>query len=167
MINTFPGFVPGPLKGVKKLDFELPELDRTATKEKVEEHFWNYRMAKYLTFEEREASITSSTEERFHGPTNQTSDQTASIAVYNAEEQAKRKKFCDRTERVVRHLPAMERFLIETRYMSADSEYISDLTVYMHRFQPPITFKTYDKIRWKAFYKLALNLNIAVTKQAE
>lgn len=149
------------------MDFELPELDRKATKEKVEEHLQKYRIAKYLTTEEREASITSSSEPRYHGPTNQTSDQTGNIAVYNADEEVKRKQFCQRTERAVKHLPPMERFLIETRYMSADSEYISDLTVYFHRFQPQITSKTYDKIRWKAFYKLALNLNIAVTKSTE
>ncbi|WP_420489552.1 ArpU family phage packaging/lysis transcriptional regulator [Neobacillus niacini] len=149
------------------MDFELPELDRKATKTKVEAHLEKYRLFKYLTFEEREASITASAEERFHGPTNQTSDQTSSIAVHNVDEQEKRKYFCLRTERAVKHLPPMERFLIEARYMSEDSEYISDLTVYCHRFQPSITHPTYNKIRWKAFYRLALNLNIAVTKQSE
>lgn len=35
------------------------------------------------------------------------------------------------------------------------------------KFQPPISEKTYAKIRWKAFYKLALNLNIAVISSEE
>jgi hypothetical protein len=48
--------------------------------------------------------------------------------------------------------------------MSEDAEYLTDFNVYYHKFQPPISEKTYSKIRWKAFYKLALNLNIAVTK---
>jgi ArpU family phage transcriptional regulator len=146
------------------MDFELPELDRKATKTKVEDHLEKYRLFKYLTFEEREASITASSDPRYHGPTNQTSDQTSSIAIHNVDEQEKRKHFCFRTERAVKHLPPMERFLIEARYMSEDSEYITDLTVYCHRFQPPISHVTYDKIRWKAFYRLALNLNIAVTR---
>ena len=146
------------------MDFELPELDRKATKQKVEEHLEKYRLFKYLTFEEREASITASSEERFHGPTNQTSDQTGSIAIHNVDEQEKRKYFCLRTERAVKHLPPMERFLIEARYMSDDSDYLTDYNVYCHKFQPPISAMTYDKIRWKAFYRLALNLNIAVTK---
>jgi ArpU family phage transcriptional regulator len=149
---------------VINLDFELPELDRELTKQKVEEHLWKYRMFKYLTFEEREASITASPEPRYHGATNQTSDQTGSIAIHNADEQAKRKHFCERTERAVKHLPPMERFLIEQRYMAEDSEYITDFNVYCHKFQPPISHVTYSKIRWKAFYRLALNLNIAVTK---
>jgi hypothetical protein len=119
---------------------------------------------KYLTFEEREASITASPEPRYHGPTNVTSDQTGSIAIYNVDEYGKRKHFCERTERAVKHLPPMERFLIESRYMAEDSDYITDFNVYCHKFQPSISQPTYDKIRWKAFYRLALNLNIAVTK---
>jgi ArpU family phage transcriptional regulator len=150
---------------VKDLDFELPELDRKATKAKVEEHLEKYRLFKYLTYEEREASITASTEERFHGPTNVTSDQTGSIAIYNADEQERRKQFCLRTERAVKYLPPRERFLIEHRYMADDSEYLTDFKVYCFKFQPPISAVTYDKIRWKAFYRLALNLNIAVTKK--
>lgn len=146
------------------MSFELPELDRKATQTKVEEHLEQYRLYKYLTFEEREASITGSSELRFHGPTNQTSDQTSAIATYNVDEQEKRKHFCWRTERAVHHLPKMERFLIEERYMCEDAEYLTDFNVYYHKFQPPISEKTYSKIRWKAFYKLALNLNIAVTK---
>jgi hypothetical protein len=58
----------------------------------------------------------------------------------------------------VKRLPKMERFLIEERYMSEDAEYLTDFNVYYHKFQPPISEKTYSKIRWKAFYKLALEL---------
>ncbi|WP_428909424.1 ArpU family phage packaging/lysis transcriptional regulator [Niallia sp. Krafla_26] len=147
------------------MDFELPELDRKETKRKLEAHLEKYRLFKYLTFEEREASTTASAEIRYHGPTNQTGDQTASAAIYNADEMERRKHFCERTERAVKHLPPMERFLIETRYMSENSDYITDYNVYCHEFKPPISAPTYDKIRWKAFYRLALNLNIAVTKR--
>lgn len=149
------------------MDFELPALDRKGTKKKVEEHLEKYRLYKYLTFEEREASITASSEIRYHGPTNQTGDQTGSIAIHNVDQQEFRKKFCARTERAVRHLPPMERFLIEARYMADDSDYLTDFNVYSFKFQPPISAVTYDKIRWKAFYRLALNLNIAVTKTTE
>ena len=147
-----------------QLDFELPELDKRLTKQRVEAHLEKYRLCKYLTIEEREASITASTEERFHGPTNVTSDQTGNIAIYNVDQQAYRKNFCERTERAVKFLPPMERFLIQERYMSDEADYITDFNVYCHKFQPPISANTYDKIRWKAFYRLALNLNIAVTK---
>ena len=145
--------------------FELPELDRKATQKAVEEALEKYRLFKYLDFEEREASITASSEIRYHGPTNQTGDQTGSIAIYNVDEQQRRKDFCFRLERAVNRLPPMEKFLIEERYMSKEAEYLTDTNVYSFKFQPPISHMTYAKIRWKAFYRLALNLNIAVTKE--
>ncbi|WP_306009359.1 ArpU family phage packaging/lysis transcriptional regulator [Bacillus sp. MMSF_3328] len=145
--------------------FTLPELDRRATQAKVEEYLETYRIYKYLMFEEREASITVSSEVRYHGPTNETGDQTGNIAIYNADQQRYRKDYCERVERAVRFLPSKERFLIEERYMSEESEYLTDYQVYCFKFQPPISAMTYSKIRWKAFYRLALNLNIAVLKQ--
>ncbi len=149
------------------MGFELPELDRKATQRAVESALEEYRLYKYLTFEERESSITSAPEPRYHGNTNAVSDQTGSIAIHNVDEQRRRKAYCERIERAVKHLPKMERFLIEERYMSMESEYITDMQVFSFKFQPPISAVTYSKIRWKAFYRLALNLNIAVTKNQE
>lgn len=149
---------------MKQISFELPEIDQKATQIKVEEELAKYRLYKYLTFEEREAAITASPEVRYHGPTNQTSDQTADIATFNVDQQKFRKDFCQRVERAVSRLPKMERFLIEERYMSVDADYITDFNVYAFKFQPPISHVTYGKIRWKAFYRLALNLNVAVLK---
>lgn len=143
--------------------FELPELDRKATQSALETELEKYRLYKYLIFDEKESVITSSSEIRYHGPTNQNSDQTGSIAIYNADQQRYRKVYCNRVEWAVRRLPKMERFLIEERYMCEDAEYISDYQIYSFKFQPPISEKTYSKIRWKAFYKLAFNLNVAST----
>lgn len=147
-----------------QLSLMIPEIDRKETQKAVEGALGQYRLFKYLTFEEREASITSSSEIRYHGPTNQTSDQTGSVATYNVDEEKIRIDFCFRVERAVNRLPKMERFLIEERYMSLETEYLTDYQVYSFKFQPPISEKTYSKIRWKAFYKLALNLNLAVIK---
>jgi len=146
------------------LDFVLPELDRKATQAAVERELERYRLFKYLTFEEREANITSHMDDIGGGKSNLTSDQTGNVAITNAVEQMERRKYCDRIERAVRRLPPMERFLIETRYLADDAEYLTDMKVYCFTFQPPISATTYDKIRWKAFYKLALDLNIAVIR---
>lgn len=147
-----------------KMSFELPELDRKATQTAVEAALEKYRLFKYLTFEYREASVTASTEVRYHGPTNQTSNQTGDIAIYNADQQKYRNEYCDRLDRAVSRLPKMERYLIEERYMSKDGDYLTDYHVYCFMFQPPISAMTYSKIRWKAFYRLALNINVAVTR---
>ncbi|MBO9599699.1 MAG: transcriptional regulator [Cohnella sp.] len=145
----------------------LPELDRKATQKAVEAALERYRLNKYLTFEEREASVTASYELRDGGRTNVTSDQTAAIAMHNVDEREKRRQFCEWIERAVNRLPRMERFLISERYMSADAQYITDYNVYTQQFQPPISEKKYAIIRWRAFYKLALSLNIAVIKGSE
>lgn len=146
------------------MDFELPELDRKATQAAVERELERYRIFKYLTFEEKEAATTSRLDDIGGGKSNLTSDQTGSVAIYNVNEQSERRKYCDRVERAVKRLPPMERFLIESRYMADDAEYLTDMKVYCFKFQPPISPPTYDKIRWKAFYKLALDLNIVHTK---
>lgn len=147
-----------------QLEFELPELDRKKTRAAVEAALERYRLFKYVAFEEREATITASYSDIPRSNTNVTSDQTADIAIYNSDMQAARKSYCERIEKAVRRLPRMERFLIEERYMSDDAEYITDYNVYDFKFKPPISKDTYTKIRWRAFYKLAFGLNVAVLK---
>lgn len=143
----------------------LPELDSRKTKRAVEEALEKYRICKYLTFEDREATITASYSDMPRG--GGISDQTGNIATHNVDAQAARKAYCERVERAVRRLPRMERFLIEKRYMIEDAPYITDYHVYNYDFQPPISQPKYASIRWRAFYSLALSLNIEVTKERE
>lgn len=146
-------------------DIEFPELDTRKTKAAIVAAFEKYHMCKYLTFEEREAATTQSYNVREHGPTNVTSDQTASIAIYNTDAQTARKAYVDKVERAVRSLPPQERFLIEKRYMVENFKYITDQHVYNFDFRPPISQPVYKKIRWQAFYLLAIKLRIAVLKE--
>ncbi|MEN1985212.1 ArpU family phage packaging/lysis transcriptional regulator [Paenibacillus hubeiensis] len=142
----------------------LPDIDSKATSEAVESALEKYRIYKYMMFESREASITPGYTERFHGPTNQTSDQTASIAIYNADQEEYRSNYCERVERAVKRLPRMERFLIEERYMTNEYKYLTDQKVYLFTFQPPISAPKYIDIRKSAFLNLALILRIVVYK---
>lgn len=142
----------------------LPDIDKKKTQIAVEGALKKYRIYKFLTFEEREANVTVSYNERFHGPTNVTSDSTAEIAIHNADVQAHRKWYCDRIERIVQRMPRMERFLIEERYMTKEHDYITDYNVYTQVFHPPISEGTYSKVRWRAIYKLAADLNLLVGK---
>jgi ArpU family phage transcriptional regulator len=146
--------------------FDLPELDQKATKQAVEEALEKYRIFRYIAFEEREASTTSGYTERFHGPTNTTSDSTSNIAIHNVDVPEMRKRFCERIERAVNRLHPKERLLIEHRYMKEDyaDEYVKDYQIYNFVFNPPVSAGRYKKIRWQAFYKLALALDIAVEK---
>lgn len=134
----------------------LPELDRRKTQSAVEAIFEKYRIYKTITFEVRETSVTASYSERFHGPTNVTSDQTASVAIYNVDMPAARKQYCEIIESIVERLGEREQTLIRERYMKQDD--VFDYKVYNHILEPPVSKDTYTKIRTRAFYKLALAL---------
>ena len=143
----------------------LPEIDRKRTQAAVEAALEKYRIYKYLSVEEREASTTAAYSDMPRSsPTNVTSDQTANIATYNVDSAAYRKEYCERIERAVKRMPKMEGFLIESRYMTKEHDYITDQRVYSFVFQPPISEPKYSKIRWRAFYKLASILNLLITK---
>jgi len=136
------------------MDQMLPQLDRRKTQAAVEAILEKYRIYKTITFEVREASVTPSYTERFHGPTNVTSDQTAQVAVYNVDAPAARQTYCRMIESIVERLGEREQTLIRERYMKEDD--VFDYKVYNYVLDPPVSKDTYTKIRTRAFYKMAL-----------
>ena len=132
----------------------LPELDRRRTQVAIEGMLEKYRIFKTVTFEAKEAGTTYSYIERFHGPTNKITDQTASIATHNVDVPAARIAYCTYIESVVERLDTREQQLIRERYLRRDEMY--DYTIYNHVFDPPVSKDTYVKIRSRAFYKMAL-----------
>ncbi|GAB6988035.1 ArpU family phage packaging/lysis transcriptional regulator [Paenibacillus pini] len=136
------------------MEHMLPELDRRKTQTAVEALLEKYRIYKTITFEMRESGITASYTERFHGPTNVTSDQTAQTATYNVDVPAARIAYCEAIDSIVDRLNEREQLLIRERYLKHDD--VFDYKVYNHLFDPPVSKDTYTKIRTKAFYKMAL-----------
>ncbi|MHA6533066.1 ArpU family phage packaging/lysis transcriptional regulator [Paenibacillus sp. BAC0078] len=134
----------------------LPELDRRRTQVAIESMLEKYRIFKTVTFEAKEAGITYSYIERFHGQTHTITDQTAAIATHNVDVPAARRAYCAALDSVVDRLDNREQQLVRERYMRRDEIY--DYTVYNHVFDPPVSKDTYVKIRTKAFYKMALAL---------
>lgn len=132
----------------------LPELDRRRTQVAIEGLLEKYRIFKTITFEAKEAGTTYSYVERFHGPTNKITDQTASIAAHNVDVPAARMAYCACIDSVVERLDPREQQLIRERYLRRDEMY--DYTIYNHVFDPPVSKDTYVKIRSRAFYKMAL-----------
>ncbi|KIL35526.1 transcriptional regulator [Gordoniibacillus kamchatkensis] len=145
-----------------KLGIRLPEVDRKRTQEAVEAALETYRIFKYIGFEMRETNVTSLYEPRYNGRTNRTSNETAKIAVYTTNEPERRRRYCENIEQAVSRLHPKQQLLITERYMKSD--YVFDYVVYNQVFDPPISADTYAKIRWRAFYLLALALDIAVPK---
>ncbi|MGG3504698.1 ArpU family phage packaging/lysis transcriptional regulator [Paenibacillus lautus] len=137
--------------------FDLPELDQKKTQAAVEEVLEKYRIFKTITFEEREANVTSSISDVPRSFTGTTSDQTGDIAIHNVFVPEMRRSFCERVERAVNKLYPKERLLITERYMKDNR--VTDIKMYTFVFNPPMSRDTYVKIRWTAFYSLAFNLS--------
>lgn len=148
---------------MKQMSFDLPELDRKETQAAVESALLKYRMFKTIEYDEREVKVTASLSDMPRGKTNVTSDQTGDIAAHNIDVPAARKAYCEKVERAVKRLHPKERLLIQERYMKED--YVFDYVIFTQIMC--ISEATYYKYRWKAFYKLALILNIAITKNNE
>lgn len=135
----------------------LPKLDRRLTQVTIENMLEKYRIFKTVTFEAKEAGITYSYTERFHGATNSVTDQTAAIATHNVDVPAARRAYCALIDSVVERLTLREQQLVRERYLRREESY--DYTIYNHVFDPPVSKDTYVKIRSKAFYKMALALS--------
>lgn len=132
------------------LNLNVPDLDGKKVQKAIERVFKDYRLYKVITFDEREATLTASYELREGTSGGMHSDQTGSIAVHNAEIQA-RSDYCQRIERFVTRLPGREKHLVQARYMKDD--YVTDTLVYG---EMGVGDRLYRNIRAAAFYKLAM-----------
>src|SRR5690625_309325 len=116
-------------------------------KQTIERIFSTYRKHKYYTLfmSDYNINLTTKIDEVEGGRSNQTSDQTANIAIKLADEKQEALDFVEKVERAVNQLPDIERDLIKYRYMTRDYNYISDYTVYETKLF--ISKPTYIKVR--------------------
>jgi len=145
------------------MDFELPALDEKKTRQAVVDAMDKYRICKYLTADEREATTTASYSDMPRSNTGVTSDQTASIALHNVSLHEQRKAYVERVDRAVGRLDKRGRTLMIERYMQEDD--VKDIDVMMEHLQ--CSEKLYYKLKWRAFYKLALIMKIEVLKETQ
>ncbi|OME02653.1 hypothetical protein BSK54_10365 [Paenibacillus odorifer] len=138
----------------------LPACVKQEIRNKVETELERYRMWKFFTFQEREASLTAAWSDTLKGFTGTISDQTGNIAVYNTDEPGYRQRFCERIEQAVNRLPRRERQIISDRYMQ--SEPIFDYVVFNQLLDPPLSEVTYYKIKNRAMAILAMALSIQI-----
>lgn len=139
---------------------KLPLSVKREIKSKIETELERYRMWKFITFQEREASLTAAWSDSPKGFTGTVSDQTANIAAYNVDEPGHRQRFCERIEKAVSRLPRRERQIIGDRYMQREP--VFDYVVYNQLLDPPLSEVTYYKIKNRAMAMLALALNIQI-----
>lgn len=143
-----------------QLQFELPELDRRETQRAVEDALDKARIFRQIGFEPREQKTTPSYEPRFHGSTNAVGKPVEDIAIHNVDVPEQRRKHVERVEWAVKRLGSKERQLIMGRYLEDD--YVTDYEVYNNTLH--ISERSYYRIKWRAFYKLAFALKLEVVK---
>lgn len=135
----------------------LPEIDRKATQKNVEQVLETTRIYRQIGFVRREISNTPSYEPRLHGNTNKTSNQTADCSIWNVDHEQEVKTLAERVESAVNRLDKKEREIIQKRYL----EDVDALDYLLHH-EVGVSQRTYERIKSRAFYKLALMLKIEV-----
>ncbi|MFB6467656.1 hypothetical protein ACE38V_12770 [Cytobacillus sp. Hz8] len=79
-----------------------------------------------------------------------------SVGKMNEEQKA----FCSEIEQAIEILPVIEKSLITTRYTNPEAEYMTDYKFYNNYMNPPVSEKTYNRIRDNAMFKISLRLGV-------
>ncbi|MTV47745.1 ArpU family transcriptional regulator [Heliobacillus mobilis] len=142
---------------MKQLRFILPEIDREATRKKVEEALETARIYKQIGFVRREMKQTPSYEPRFHGATNAVGKPAEECAVWNVDTEERLRSLTERVEQAVSRLGRTEREIIEKRYLEDEETF--DYQVWS---EIGMSERTYYRAKSRAFYKLAFMLCLEV-----
>lgn len=122
----------------------------------IELIFEQYRKHKYYTLfiDTVNVSVTSSIDEIGGGRSNEISDKVGNAAIKLADEKMEARRIVELVEKAVDQLPDVERQLIRLRYMNKNHHYINDYTVYELKMNPPMSDKTYRKVRNRALKRM-------------
>lgn len=145
-----------------QMTFNLPEIDREATKRIVETTLENYRMYLLMDPEDMQPKVTSSFKLTPPTNTNKFHSTTEDVAIKRIEMDIKRRRVIRSIERAVNRLNYEERTAIIKRYLT--DEDVFDYEVYN---ELGYSERKYYRIKSRAFYKLAFILRIEVYKEGE
>lgn len=144
-----------------QLQFDLPEIDREATKKVVESTLEKYRLYSLQLSLDKLPSVTAKYTLVPPSPSLPNSS-TETAALANVDYERERAKFIELVLRAVNRLSNQERKLIILRYLGEDEEF--DYQVYA---QLNISERQYYRLKSRVFYKLAFALRIEVYKERE
>lgn len=74
--------------------------------------------------------------------------------------------YCARIEQIVSELPAVEREIIQERYMTKECDYITDRDVYSAKLTSPLSAPTFSKIRDNACSKILASFSPEIPMHA-
>ncbi|TLS37750.1 ArpU family phage packaging/lysis transcriptional regulator [Pseudalkalibacillus caeni] len=146
----------------KQLNFNLPEIDREATRDAVEGALERYRMFLLMEPEERLPKVTQTFTLVPPSNTNGFHSSTEDAAVHNVDQELSMQKHIKRIQKAVNRLSYQERGIILKRYMLEDD--VFDYEVYN---ELGMSERKYYRVKGKAFYKLAFMLKIEVMIENE
>lgn len=144
-----------------QLNFDLPEIDRDATKKVVESTLEKYRLYSLQISLDKLPSVTAKYTLVPPSPSLPSSS-TETVALANVDYERERAKFIEVMLRAVNRLSNEERKLIILRYLEETEEF--DYQVYA---KLNISERQYYRLKARAFYKLAFALKIEVYKEKE
>jgi len=147
---------------VEQLTFQLPQIDRDATRKNVEKALETARVYKQIGFVRREIKNTMSFEPRFHGPTNKINRPAEDTAVWNVDKEKEIMETVEAVEKAVSRLGRLEREIIQRRYLREEEEYDYIVCQELH-----LSERKYRRIKARAIYKLAFMLRLEVMVDPE
>ncbi|PED84316.1 ArpU family transcriptional regulator [Bacillus pseudomycoides] len=148
----------------KQLTF-LPEINRTATQEELENLLEEVRIYRQFGMIRQEMKVTPSYEIRYHGSTNTVGNPLEDVALENVK-RSKREQFLkDMSFRIDQALirfgngraGRIQRDIINKRYLEEE-----DICDYMVYNEIGMAERTYRRWKSRAFYNLAFALRLEV-----
>lgn len=146
--------------GAKQLEMDIHKIDEEATTKAVEQYLKDAREYQITEFIPIEPTTTAGYSDMPRG--SGTSDQTGDIAIYNTDEQERRKRHIERVERAVNRLPQRQQKIIRTKYLDADAEERWDYEV---ADEIGYSERHYRRIKSYAIYRLANSLGLLKLKE--
>ncbi|MED1510328.1 ArpU family phage packaging/lysis transcriptional regulator [Bacillus proteolyticus] len=143
----------------------LPKIDRKATQVRLEEILENVRIYRQFGMIRNEMKVTTSSEVRYHGPTNIVGKPAEDIALANvamSEREVKLQRLSFQIDKVLSRFSKGQRDIIAKRYL--EDEEVFDYMVYN---EIGMSERTYRRNKSNAFYKLAFALRLEVYEAEE
>ncbi|MBA4538812.1 ArpU family transcriptional regulator [Bacillus aquiflavi] len=142
---------------METLNINLTAVDRTATKKAVSSALEKYRILLLTQNEESQPKITQTFSLVPPVQSNEFYSSTESTAIKNVDQEKQRSEYLARISKAVNRLSYWERAIIIQRYMQLEEVY--DYEIYN---ELGMSERKYYRLKSRAFFKLALALNIEV-----
>ncbi|MBD0379728.1 ArpU family phage packaging/lysis transcriptional regulator [Paenibacillus sedimenti] len=139
--------------------FENEQIDRKATRKKIEGMLETVRIYGQIGLVRRQTKVISSYDPRYHGATNLLNKVTERSAIYNVDTEERLNKLCKEVKEAIGCLDEDEQEIIRRRYLKRNKEPDGMLC-----YELNLSERTYRRVKAKAIAKLAYMLGLEVMR---